>query len=150
MASPCVGALSPSCSLQIFQVSATLRTNDHLQLDVSNDVRWLNENLPSADRGRLFTAQAERVRAMYTFNSRMFVRAIVQNQRTNRNVNFYTSDVPTHGGSVATQFLFAYKVNWQTLMYVGVGDLRQATADEGDLRPSNRQYFMKVSYAFQR
>ena len=31
--------------------------------------------------GRLFTAQVERIRATYTFNSKMFVRGIVQNVR---------------------------------------------------------------------
>jgi hypothetical protein len=101
--------------------------------------------------GTLFTSQVERIRAVYTFNSRMFVRAIVQNQRTNRNRNLYTFAVNQHGGSLATQILAAYKLNWQTLMYVGIGDLRGVVGDEeGRFEPSNRTVFMKLSYAFQR
>jgi len=46
--------------------------------------------------------------------------------------------------------LFAYKLNWQTLVYVGFGDWRESMAATGDLEPSNRQFFLKVSYAFQR
>jgi hypothetical protein len=44
----------------------------------------------------------------------------------------------------------AYKLNWQTLMYVGYGDLREVETLRGDLQRSARQVFLKVSYAFQR
>ena len=46
--------------------------------------------------------------------------------------------------------LFAYKLNWQTVFYLGYGDDR-AFADVTDqLEPSGRQAFAKVSYAWQR
>ena len=54
-----------------------------------------------------------------------------------------------HSGSFATQWLLAYKLNWQTVMYVGYGDLQEAHAINGDLLSSNRQFFDKVSYSFQ-
>ena len=131
-------------------INATVRPTDHLNIDVSEDRRWLHEHPNGFPAGTLFTAQVERIRAVYTFNSRMFIRTILQNQRTNRNQNLYTFGVDQHRGSLATQILFAYKVNWQTLVYVGAGDLRSLTAEEGTFKPSNRQVFMKVSYAFQR
>jgi len=132
-------------------VSALLRPGDHLELALSNGVRWLTVN-NGIDEGRLFTAQFERIRANYTFNPSMFFRAIVQNQRTNRNQALYDPSlvVDQHGGSLASQLLFAYKVNWQTLLFLGYGDLREVTADATDLVKSGRQFFMKVSYAFQR
>jgi len=86
----------------------------------------------------------------YTFNAQTFVRAIVQNQRTNRNQNLYTSAVDQHSGSLGTQYLWAYKLNWQTVVYAGYGDLQEAENLTGDLLPSNRQLFVKLSYAFQR
>jgi hypothetical protein len=128
--------------------TATLRPNDHLGVTLSTTLRWLN-----VDDDRLFTSQVERVKATYAFNDRMFVRAIVQNERTNRDRVLYNrTDDPDFArflGSLGTQLLFAYKVNWQTVFYVGMGDLREATANEGDLEASNRQVFAKVSYAFQ-
>jgi len=126
-----------------------LRPGDHLEMSLSNGVRWLTVN-NGVDEGRLFTAHFERVRANYTFNQKMFLRAIVQNQRTNRNRSLYDVEVDQHGGSLASQLLFAYKVNWQTLLFLGYGDLREVTADAGDFVKSGRQFFMKVSYAFQR
>jgi len=138
-------------------ISATLRPTNHLQLGLTNSFRWLNI------RGdRLFTSQVERLRTTYTFNERMFLRAIVQNQRTNRDVILSGGcpDVPNgkpcdarivpHGGTLATQMLFAYKINWQTVAYIGYGDLDEVVGSNGDFEPSNRQVFAKVSYAFQR
>ena len=128
----------------------TVRPTNHLETTLSSGVRWLN--LPDVDgaRGRLFTSQVERLRATYTFNAKMFLRTILQNQRTNRNQNLYTFAVDQHEGNFSTQLLFAYKLNWQTVMYLGYGALREVTAEEGDLQPSNRQFFFKVSYALQR
>ena len=54
------------------------------------------------------------------------------------------------GGSLASQMLLAYKVNWQSVLYVGYGDLRDVTGAEGDFDLGSRQVFMKLSYAFQR
>jgi hypothetical protein len=126
-------------------LTGTIRPSDHLQINLTTAVRWLGI---SGDR--LFTSQIERFRAQYTFTSRMFVRGIVQNSRTNRDVELYGGGVSQHSGDLASQVLFAYKLNWQTVLYAGYGDLREVTAGEGDLEPSNRQFFTKVSYAFQR
>lgn len=127
----------------------TIRPTNHLQLDFTGGVRWLNVPDSSSDN-RLFTSQVERLRATYTFNSKMFVRSILQNQRTNRDQSLYTFAVDQHGGSLASQLLFAYKLNWQTVMYLGYGDLRGVTAEQANFEPLNRQLFFKVSYAFQR
>lgn len=132
--------------------NAQMRAGEHLQFALTSGVRWL-----SISGDRLFTSQIERVKTTYTFNSRMFLRAIVQNQRTNRDRLLYgddpndpSDDVAQHGGALSGQLLFAYKLNWQTVFYVGYGDLREVTREEGELEPSNRQFFAKVSYAFQR
>lgn len=128
-------------------VNLQMRAGNHLQLSFTNSLRWLN-----VEGDRLFTSQVERLRATYTFNPRMFVRAIVQNTRTHRDLALYgePEDGDRYRGNVAAQMLFAYKLNWQTVFYVGLGDLQGVTPQEGDLEPANRQYFAKVSYAFQR
>ena len=127
---------------------ATIRPTNHLQLDLTTGLRWLT--VPnSGERHRVFTSQVERLRASYTFNSRMFLRTILQNQRTNRNDRLYLEMVDRHSGSLASQLLFAYKLNWQTVMYVGYGDLHDVLPEENEFRPSNRQFFFKLSYAFQ-
>lgn len=137
------------------RLTANIRPSDRFTIDLVHSQSWLSEPLSvvvpaERRRERLFTAQIERARLFYSFNSRMFLRAIVQNQRTALNHVLYSpSDVTGRSGDLATQLLFAYKLNWQTLMYVGTGDLRE-TNDNGNLEPSARQYFFKISYAFQR
>ena len=54
----------------------------------------------------------------------------------------------TIDNSVASA-LFAYKLNWQSVLFVGYGDDRERS-DLDRLEPSSRQFFVKVSYAFQR
>jgi hypothetical protein len=134
---------------------ATIRPTNHLQLDLTGGVQWLT--LPgqqpgqSGQRDRLYTSQVERVRASYTFNSKMFLRAIIQNERTNSDpLLYHPIVVDQHSGDVASSILFAYKLNWQTVMYVGYGDLREVMPEINEFRPSNRQFFFKTSYAFQR
>ena len=127
--------------------NVTLRTGEHLQMTLTSGVRWLN-----IDGDRLFTSQVERLRANYTFNPRLFLRAIVQNQRTHRDL-LLSGESNRFEGGLAGQFLVAYKLNWQTVAYVGFGDLREVTnavGQEGEFEASNRQLFAKISYAFQR
>jgi hypothetical protein len=128
--------------------SASVRPNYRLTLSLTSGERWLRVNPEDRPEERLFTSHFERVRAQYMFTPRIFVRAIVQNQRT-RLTRFDFPDDP-HGGSLATQMLLAYKVNWQSVLYVGYGDLRDVTGTEGDFDLGSRQVFMKLSYAFQR
>ena len=128
--------------------NATIRPTNHLQLGLTNSLEWL-----SIAGDRLFTSQVERLRATYTFNARMFARAIVQNTRTNSDEALYgfpDGVIRQHTGSLAAQLLFAYKLNWQTVFYVGAGNLDEVLDQSGDFRLRNRQVFTKVSYAFQR
>ncbi len=119
----------------------------HLELALTAGESWLT---PHGADNRVFTSQIERIRATYTFNSRMFLRTIVQNTRGNFNQALYSFAIDQHSGSLASQLLFAYKVNWQTVMYVGYSDLRDVLTETNDFATANRQFFFKLSYAFQR
>jgi hypothetical protein len=64
--------------------SVTVRPTDHLELRANVSARWLDVDDPALGSGRLFTAQVERLRAAYQFNSRMFIRLIGQYVQTER------------------------------------------------------------------
>jgi hypothetical protein len=100
--------------------------------------------------GRLFAAEVERLRATYMFNSRMFLRLIGQYVLTKRDVTLYTFAVPEKDADFSSSALFAYKLNWQTVLYAGYGDDRTFTDVTGKLEDSSRQVFAKVSYAWQK
>src|SRR6185436_17397892 len=123
------------------------------ELRLSEDYRWLDvfrdAQAHDAGRERLFTARVDRLRGTYTFTSRMFVRGIAQYVETKRDPSLYTSSVERRSADLSLSGLFAYKLNWQTVLFVGYGDNR-GLDEEDTLAPTDRQLFFKLSYAFQR
>lgn len=129
-------------------LSATVRPTDHLELRFNDDRRWLNVSRPEGGKGRLFTARVDRLRATYTFTARCFFRLVGQYVETRRDPSLYLSEVAGRDASFGGSALFAYKLNWQTVLFVGYGDSR-ALSESDTLVPSSRQLFMKLSYALQ-
>jgi hypothetical protein len=128
---------------------ATLRPSDHLELRLDEARRLLNVDRPGGGRGRLFTARVDRLRATYNFSSRCFLRAIGQWTETRRDPSLYADVVDRRDGVFTGSLLFAYKLNWQTVLFAGYGDGRELTTSE-DLAKTDRQFFVKLSYALQR
>ncbi len=129
--------------------SLSVRPNDHLELRGDASRRWLEVDDPALGSGRLFPAQVERLRATWSFNSRSFLRIIGQYVETRLDTTLYTFAVPEKDAGLSGSALFAYKLNWQTVFYAGYGDERTFAGTTGDLEPSLRQWFTKISYAWQ-
>ncbi|MCL4818232.1 MAG: carbohydrate binding family 9 domain-containing protein [Vicinamibacteria bacterium] len=130
-------------------LSASIRPTAHLELALTERRRWLDVDDPVRGSGRLFTARVDRLRATYTFTSRMFLRLIGQYVETRNDPALWTFDVPHKSGGFQASGLFAYKLNWQTVLFVGFGDNR-ALDEQEKLQRADRQFFVKLSYAFQR
>jgi hypothetical protein len=136
---------------------ATIRPTDHLALDLVGDRQWLNVTTEDGRSGRLFTAQVTRLKATYTFSARSFLRLIGQYVRVTSDPSLYKFPVPQKIGNFDGSALFAYKLNWQTVCFLGYGDSRAlfpainsgATPNQYDLLRVSRQFFLKISYAFQ-
>lgn len=71
----------------------------------------------------------------YHFGVRSFVRTIVQYVDVSRNPAAYTFPVESHDRNLFTQFLFSYKLNPQTVAFVGYSDARDGTSGYGLTRP---------------
>lgn len=122
-----------------------IRPTDHLAFVVNTAF----SRLDLRDGGWLFTARVERLKATYNFSSRQFLRLIGQLVRTDRNVNLYPNVVDAHDASRSLSALYAFKVNWQTVLYLGYGTL-DALSGQSVYSNSARQAFVKVSYAWQK
>jgi Domain of unknown function (DUF5916)/Carbohydrate family 9 binding domain-like len=127
----------------------TIKPTDHLALDFNADRQWLDVNAGGGQKGRLFTAQIERLRTTYNFTARAFLRVIGEYLDVNREPRLYTFPVRAESGSFAGSALFAYQINWQTVLFVGYADDRLQN-QLGDLQRADRLVFVKISYAFQR
>jgi hypothetical protein len=125
-------------------LQTTLRPTDHLALTLNGSRRWLDVSPTGtgAKTLRLFTAEVARLKATYTFTSRAFLRLIGQQVKVDQDQDGRSE---TFSGSA----LFAYKINWQTVLFLGYGDER-ALSELDRLEPTGRELFLKISYAFQR
>ena len=129
-------------------VSAQVRPTQHLGLDLLAQRRWIDETLGTLS-GRALTASVARAKATYVFTPRLLIRLIGQYVETTRDPAFYAQPTIAKEGNFAGSLLFSYKLNWQTVVFVGYGDNRTLVED-GSLVRADRQFFFKVSYAFQR
>ncbi|MFN7940224.1 MAG: DUF5916 domain-containing protein [Thermoanaerobaculia bacterium] len=121
-----------------------IRPTDHLEFQVDARRSWVDV------RGqRLFTARVERLKTTYVFNRRALLRLIGQYVRTDSDPTLYPFDVPAKEGGFSSSALFSYKLNWQTVLFLGYGDERTLLEDSSLLRTSNAVFF-KISYAIQR
>jgi hypothetical protein len=129
--------------------SVSLHAGDHLELAPSYRVRWIDVDDAALGSGRLFLAQVDRLRATYSFSARASVRLIGQYQVTTRDPSLYTFAVSDKSARFDSSALVAYKLNWQTVTYLGYGDNRMLNDTDSKLVPGGRQIFAKVSYAIQ-
>jgi hypothetical protein len=130
-------------------VFSTLRPWTRLTLDLLAARRWLDVPGRGGDHERLFTADVLRAKALLHFSSRAHLRLIGQWVGTRSDPALFPFPVDPKEGNLEGSALFTYKINWQTALYVGYGDERALDARD-DLRPTSRQLFAKISYAFQR
>jgi hypothetical protein len=95
---------------------------------------------------RTYTANLFQARLIYNFNVRSFVRAIVQYRDVDRVPERYIFPVDPHTKGVFTQFLFSYKINPQTVLFLGYSD--NSLGLQGiDITRTDRTFFFKIGYA---
>jgi len=130
-------------------LSAQLNPTSHLNLSLVENTRWVNVDDSASRSARLFLARVSRIRGTYTFTSKLFARGIAQYVSTDRDPSLYLTPKDAKSGSFGGSALLAYKLNWQSVMFVGYGDDRELSTAE-HLEPLDRQFFVKLSYAFQK
>jgi hypothetical protein len=131
--------------------NATVRPTDHIQLDVLLNRQWLDVE-DGTSESRLFTAQVQYLRAVYTFNRRSFLRLIGQRttQRNDPILYGFVPPVAAKDAGIDFSALFAYKLNWQSVLFFGYSEQHAYSPSTTDIELAGRFVFLKVSYAFQR
>ena len=125
-----------------------VRPTDHLLIFLTASRRWLDVETDDGPGGRLFTADVARLRTTYTFTARSWLRLIGQWVETEREPALWASPVDDHSAAFAGSAVLAYKLSWQTVVFLGYADDRAWDATDR-LQPAGRQLFLKLSYAFQ-
>jgi hypothetical protein len=114
----------------------------HLEIELSHTYRKFN-----VDQGHLFTANISRVRAIYQFNVRCFLRAIVQYKDYWKDPGLYLYYIDKEQQHLTSQVLFSYKVNPQTVLFIGYSDYHEGD-DDVSLTQMDRTVFAKIGYAW--
>lgn len=119
----------------------------HAKIDLDQSYEDLD-----VEGGRLFTADITQFRAVYQFNIRTFVRAILQYTDVTRDPSLYLhQNVSEISKRLFPQLLFSYKLNPQTVFFAGYsGTSRGGEFDGVDvgLTESDRTFFIKLGYAW--
>ncbi|MEO8466113.1 MAG: hypothetical protein ABI640_12285, partial [Gammaproteobacteria bacterium] len=129
-----------------FRPNVEWNINEHLLLRLQHT----KSTLTAKDTGqRVFQAKLTDLRVTWQFNVRSFIRFTTQRQDVERNVAVYT-DRTTAGRSITSgaQLLYAYKLNPQTVLYVGAANSGLEDDRTIDIMPTSRTLFAKFSYAW--
>lgn len=121
--------------------------NQHLLLRLQQTM----VRLDTQEGAKIFDADLTDLRVTWQFNVRSFLRFTTQRQSVTRNLAMWV-DPATDAKTVTmgTQLLYSYKVNPQTVLYVGYSDNSLEDDQLVDLTETNRTFFAKFSYAWLR
>jgi hypothetical protein len=102
--------------------------------------------------GLSYRANLTDLRATYSFTSRAFLRLLLQYRHTARDPAAHRAPTDRVSKVGLGQLLFSYKVNPQTVLFVGYVDNRRGTVDstrtEWPLTQTDRTLFAKIGYAW--
>lgn len=120
----------------------TYKIGRRIETSLDHTFQRLSEN-----GKRLFTANLTQTRVVYHFNARTLLRGILQYTNVTKNPDLYTFPVDENSKALFTQFLFSYKLNPQTVLFIGYSDNYDGSQDLS-LTQTNRTLFLKVGYAW--
>jgi hypothetical protein len=130
--------------------SVSFNFGRHLQASLDHDLQRVD-----VKGGELLELNISQLSAVYQFNVRTFVRAILQytDQEINRDL-FTAAPVPADDEHLFSQLLFSYKLNPTTVLFLGYSDNQLGGVDADGriigLTRFDRTFFLKIGYALVR
>jgi hypothetical protein len=97
--------------------------------------------------GRLYRANLTQARLVYQIDTRTFVRLILHRLDLARDPSLYIDTVSKHSSTLFSQLLFSYKINPQTVLFLGYSD---TDGEETGIQNTriDRTVFLKLGYAW--
>ncbi|WP_409425865.1 DUF5916 domain-containing protein [Pseudoalteromonas sp. RW-H-Ap-1] len=127
------------------QSQAVWDINNHWQLDVRHNYSHLDDY----QGRRVFTANLVDFRLYYKFSMRSMLKLILQFEDIDRNEDAYFYQVSEINKDYGSQLVYSYKINAQTLFYLGYSDKSYQDDSLKSIERDQRTFFTKVSYAWQ-
>jgi len=137
---------------QKFVPTINWNINKHLEVRLKHTFKKLDADNPDSDSDQVFIARLTDLRTTYQFSVLSFVRFSVIYNNTHRNPDNYlysdAEDIDSVTKGFATELLYAYKINPQTVFYLGYSDYHKSEDSFSNLTQDTRSAFMKFSYAW--
>lgn len=127
--------------LFLIEPRTTLRFGKHLFTSLSYSYSRM-----TLQEGRLYNAHLVQGQLIYHFNKRAFLRGIIQYTDISRNPALYFKGEAPIYKKIFTQFLFSYKINPRTVLFLGYSDNYLGLQDV-NLKQTDRTFFLKLGYA---
>jgi len=134
---------------KLFRANPRLRYDlgIRLRFHLSHDFRRLTVDEGPALKGTVFEANLSELRAVYQLNLRTFFRVGGQWTDLRRDQSLYLEEVDEVEKRLSTQLLASYKLNPQTVVFLGYSDTSLGDGSI-DLARDDRTFFFKVGYAW--
>lgn len=117
---------------------------DHLRMNL----RHTTDTLDTQDGRQIFKAKLNDFRFTWQFTIRSFMRLTVQQLDLSRDPGLYIDDVDEKYKSLGAQLLYSYKINPQTVFFLGYSDSFFDDDRLTGLERSDRTLFTKIGYAW--
>ncbi len=105
-------------------------------------------DLDTQEGEQIFDADLYDLRLTWQFNRRSFIRLTAQYQDIERNVDEYIDEVDANTRTLGRQLLYSYKINPQTVFFLGYSDNYLDDDALNTLEETDRTFFMKIGYAW--
>lgn len=119
--------------------------NDHWQVQLEHSYSYLDNE----QNERVYTVNLTDLRVYYKFNMRSMLKLVLQFKDIDRDRDAYFSNVSEINRDFASQLVYSYKINSQTLFYLGYSDKGYQDDSLKELERDQRTFFTKLSYAWQ-
>ena len=119
--------------------------NRHLFMELQGTIL----DLDTKQGEQIFDASVYDLRFTWQFSRRSFLRLTTQYQDIERNLDEYVDDdVDAQTRNMGRQLLYSYKINPQTVFFLGYSDNHFEDDELNTLEETDRTWFMKVGYAW--
>ncbi len=119
----------------------TVFITDHLEFDFYQTYSKLDAKDDNGLDTNVYIANISELRLSYQFDVRSYLKLSVVYSDVDRNLGDKNQDL-------ATQLIYAYKINPQTVFFLGYSDYSFQDNDLTKLERSDRTFFTKISYAW--
>ena len=128
--------------------NVTIFLTDHLEFDFYQTYSKLDAKNGSGVEANVYVANISELRLSYQFDVRSYLKLSLVYSDVDRNPDNNGNLYSEQNTDLSAQLIYAYKINPQTVFFLGYSDYSFQDDDLTTLERSDRTFFTKISYAW--